>query len=107
MPVRVRPPVFHRTYRTLDERSQVSDTPFTDRFSKKSPGIWWHITYIAKDTQGMEIGSQEFRFDHNPGTFTLDRVDYCLKEIQDLFPGKHILILSWSKFTVPKTPSDV
>lgn len=85
----------------------MSDTPFTDRFSKKSPGIWWHTTYIAKDAQGMEIGSQEFRFDHNPGTFTLDHVDYCLKEIQGLFPGKHILILSWSKFTIPETPSDV
>ena len=86
----------------------MSDTPFTDRFSEKlTPGIWWHVTHTAKDAQGMEIGSREFRFDHNPGTFTLDRVDLCLKEIQDQFPGKHILILSWSKFTVPETPSDV
>ena len=85
----------------------MSDTPFTDRFSKKSPGIWWHITYIAKDTQGVEIGSQEFRFDHNPGTFTLDHVDHCLKELQDMLPRELILILSWSKFTVPEAPSDV
>lgn len=88
----------------------MSDTPFSDRFpgdKKLTPGVWWHVAYTSKDDQGMSIGNQEFRFDHSPHTFALDRVDHCLKELQDLFPGEHILILSWSMFTVPEAPSDV
>lgn len=86
----------------------MSDTPFTDRFNKPfAPGVWWHVCYSAKGNGEHGIYSEEFKFDHHPDTFPLDRIDHCQKKFQDQHPGKHILMLSWSMFTVPESTKDV
>lgn len=48
-------------------------------------------------------------FDHDPDVMDLDRLDFMQKTLLDMESnkGKEILILSWSKFTVPEAPSDV
>lgn len=85
----------------------MSNTPFTDRLDPTlTPGIWWHVCYTAKGNGEHGIYTEEFMFDTHPDTFTLDRVDICQKHFQDQHPGKHILVLSWSMFTVPEAPKD-
>lgn len=88
----------------------MSDTPFTDRFQgdkKLIPGIWWHVSYSVKTRYGVDMGSQEFKFNGDPTTITIEHVDYVLKALQEQNEHVHIIILSWSKFTVPETHSDV
>lgn len=88
----------------------MSGTPFTDSFKERFPaGVWWYITYSAQSTLESRISTITKRFDVQPEDMSISRVDYLYKMIQELPANtdKKILILSWSKFTVPETTSDV
>ena len=89
----------------------MSDTPFSGGFKEQlTPGHWWYITYSAQSPTGSRLSTIAQKFDIDPEEFlSLDRVDYAVSKIQEIPANKDkkILILSWSKFTVPEAPSDV
>ena len=88
----------------------MSDTPFSDRFQgdkKLIPGIWWHVSYSVKTQYGIDMGSQEFKFNEDPTIINIKHVDNVLKAVQEQNEHAHVIILSWSMFTVPESPSDV
>lgn len=81
-------------------------TPFSDRFPGDKdllPGVWWHVSYSVA---AHIIGSIECKFDDDRAEFTLGSIDHELAELEKMYPGEHIFILSWSKFVVPKNTKE-